>query len=67
MSKNLKQDELTKHPFDRKKFAQELRRHRASMKMGTSVMNEVRSEPRYEQINKSTLALPGQPNKAARL
>jgi hypothetical protein len=54
MSENLKQNKLTKPPFDRKKFAQELRRHRASMKMGTSVMNEVRSEPRYEPAIKST-------------
>jgi hypothetical protein len=54
MSKILKQNKLLKPPFDRKKFAQELRRHRASMKMGTSVMNEVRSEPRYELTIKPT-------------
>ncbi|NQW69684.1 MAG: hypothetical protein HQ457_04820 [Betaproteobacteria bacterium] len=54
MSEKLKKNKLTKPPFDRKKFVEELRRHRASMKMGTSVMNEVRSEPRYEPALKST-------------
>ena len=63
MSETLKQNKLTKPPFDSKKFAQELRTHRASMKMGTSVMNEVRSEPRYELATKSTEVLPIHPSK----
>jgi len=54
MNEKLKKNKLTKPPSDRKKLAQELRKHRASMKMGTSVMNEVRSEPRYELAVKST-------------
>ena len=49
MDKNLNQKKPIKPLFDRKKFAQELREHRASMKMGTSVMDEVRSESRYTQ------------------
>jgi hypothetical protein len=54
MNQNLKKNKLLKPPFDRKKFAEEIRRHRAPMKMGTSVMDEVRSEPRYELTIKPT-------------
>ena len=67
MSDEIKQNELIKPPFDRKKFAEELRRHRASMKMGRSVMNEVRSEPRYELGVKSAESLLSRLSKAVML
>ena len=49
MNDNLNKSKSIKPLFDRKKFAQELKKHRASMKMGASVMDEVRSEAKFIQ------------------
>ena len=53
MSQNQTTKSQIKKTLDRKDLARELRTLRDSMKMGKSVMNEVRSEPRYELPIKS--------------
>ena len=53
MSKNRMSKSQIKKTLSRKDLARDLKTFRDSMKMGKSVMDEVRSEPRYEPPIKS--------------